>query len=298
MDEGSDPKPKRTIRQPQKDFPATTSEAAKRTAPASGSAKNKKSKGPPKPTNTSATFAQNPGDSIGHPTEDGELDEEGDFSQDEEQTLDPEGEILADSGNLFDEMPLSTQHKPVSLIASDRPTDNNTTQNVDTLIPSFDPNPIGHSGANTNARTSERTDTVSDSQPSRQSSRVSKQTQHFVTENSLNYAKGIIGRHQMSQGASAKRDRPIEIDDDSENEEGDDSESDNSGDRIVREPENVFPPGQNQSFDPNVYTSIYVPRYIGGAALPTHLPGIEKPAPLDSTREKIRREYNNGFDED
>ena len=175
MDEGSDPKPKRTITKPQKEFPATTSEAAKRTAPASGSAKNKKSKGPPKPTNTSATFAQNPGDSLDHPTEDGELDEEGDFSQDEEQTLDPEGEILADSGNLFDEMPLPTQHKPVSLIASDRPTDNNITKNVDTLLPSFDPNPIGHSGANTNARTSKRTDT------SRSSGRVSKQSQPNIS---------------------------------------------------------------------------------------------------------------------
>ena len=287
MDEGSDPKPKRTITKPQKEFPATTSEAAKRTAPASGSAKNKKSKGPPKPTNTSATFAQNPGDSLDHPTEDGELDEEGDFSQDEEQTLDPEGEILADSGNLFDEMPVPTQHKPVSLIASDRPNDNNNTQNVDTLIPSFDPNPIGHSGANTNARTSERTDTVSDSQPSRSSSRVPKQTQHFVTENSRNYELGITGRHQMSQGVSTKRDRPIEIDDDSENEQGDDSGSDNSTSHTHRrEPENIFPPGQNQSFDPNVFTDVYVPRYIGGAALRTCLPGIDKPAPLDPVREK------------
>ena len=159
--------------------------------------------------------------------------------------------------------------------------------------------PVGHfvhSGANTNARFSDQPEVATDLPlAQRQSTRISKQTQHFVKEHSRNYEEGIIGRRQMSQGSTTKRDR----DNDSNQDNGDDEDSsgyESELGEIPREPENIFPPGQSQMFcNPQAFTLVFIPRVLAGALLPTNLP-CSLP-PLDAIREHARRGYNAGFTE-
>ena len=286
VEEASDAKPKRNTKPPQLEFPQPSAGAAKRSASAPGRSGIKKGKRQSRPKQTDAIFAADPGNSMGGDSAgERDCDDVGEYSQDENTPLDPEGEALAGPENHFEEFPQTTQHKPVSLIASDRLSDYTTTRNADTFIPQFDLNPIGqefdggslgritHSGANTNAHASDQPESTTDLPlATRTSGRVPKQTQHFVKEHSRNYEQGIKGRHQMSQGAAIKRDRDNEsIEDNEDDGEGIDDTSEHGS--ACREPENYFPPGQNQSHAPNVFTLVYIPRAVAGVLAPTYIPG-------------------------
>jgi hypothetical protein len=266
LDTVSEAKPKRISKPTQREFPAPKSGAAKRTAASTGRSGSKKGKRQSKPPRTDVTQASISTHSFEDSMGDDDLEEEGEeYSHDEDNQLDQEGETPAENDTTYGEMPQNTQHKPPGLVMSDR----SDGYGVDGFPTTTSSEFTSFNHDHDTGAVETRADTHAQI---RSSTRVSKPTLHFVTENSQNHADGVIGRYQMSQGAPAKRHRDVDLTQDSEDESGSDQSRD-----CVREPENIFPSGQHQTHHPpHVFTCVYVPRVIAGT-LPPKIPGMAPP---------------------